>query len=64
MRLVYWSDGCLGRENRFYSIGDILSVCCSQLGYPFVYYIGFRTNVTSEIKKGEKGGDRERECKG
>ena len=24
MRLMYWSDGCLGRENRFYSIGVFL----------------------------------------
>ena len=24
MKLMYWSDGCLGRRNRFYSI----RVCC------------------------------------
>ena len=29
MGLMYWSNGCLGRENRFYSIGGIL---CNGIG--------------------------------
>ena len=29
MGLMYWSNGCLGRENRIYSIGGIL---CNGIG--------------------------------
>ena len=30
MRLMYWSDGCLGQENRFWSIGVF---CADVEGY-------------------------------